>query len=335
MPSVTLVAALVGAVWAFPTLVAAQRDPIIPDSVLISIPEKWIRLVGRESLRESRTIVVPTVLHYLSVDGAMRSTSAAVRGNATVTIEYTVVGLEKTVVEEMAQGVEMDFIARLRRQGLTVLGYADIESNPLVARMERRAVDTTYGTPIVRNDASRTTYAVVAPTGRQLFPADPRRPALGFLALAKELNAIVIVPELWVNAPRLARARMQIPGRLAAGMNADPGLDMHQASVAFVTPSGAMGSISLNEALATLSADAGALNLAHADSFATGVSSNVATMQALDRAGMIGLARARGAARNKSRNDQLDFVVAPRAYHLAVLVGAASFFQVAAAQIAR
>jgi hypothetical protein len=312
---------------------SAQRDPIIHDTVIVPIPDAKLKVVSREALKESRTIVIPTVLEYLSIDGTMRSTSAAVRGNAQVTFEYTVVGLTDSFVEEMAQVAQWDLIARLRRQGLTVLDYLDIETNPLVARMGRQKVDTTYGSAIVRDDASRTTYAVVAPSSAQRFAIDPRQPAIGFQALAKELNAIVIVPELWIRAPRLDRQRMQIPGVLAAKLNADPGLDLQKASFSFVTPSGVMGSISLTEALETLSQDVGAIVHAGADSLATGVA--VGGGGLVLEAGMIGLSRSRSAARNKSRNDQLDFVISPSPYSLAVLVGAASFFHAAAAAIAK
>jgi hypothetical protein len=247
---------------------------------------------------------------------------------------YRVRGLTTPFVAELAALAQMDLRDRFTRLGATVTTYADVANNPLLAGIPRLAVDSTYHAPIEQLNSATTTYVVVAPTDSQLFAGAAYRKHIPFRELARATGAVVVIPELWFNAPQLERGGLGRPGQVTASMSVGSGMDLAQASLTFITPNGETGSITLMSPLLDVERGVGTLVRLNADSARFGAQS-VASLTALSQAGLIGLASARLTGGNLVIENSFDLVIGEGEYSVGVMRGAASFFKAAAAAIAQ
>jgi hypothetical protein len=314
---------------------ADAQARVSPDSLLMHVPAHALSVSGEGGLRGARRFIVPTAVLHLSVDGIMRSSANTLRSTATVRSMYMVRGLTLPFVGHLAEQVLADLQSRLEGQGATVQGYRDVAANPLVRAVPRLVIDTAYRAPVVRDGTGLTTYAVAAPSDSQLFAGAPQRKHLAFRALARESGAVIVIAELWFNAPQHTRAVVGPPDRLTAGLNVNPGLGLVQAALTFITPTGATGAVSLRVPLNDLDVGVGELKQLSTDSVRFGNVLRSTDLMTLSAAGVIGLADARTRGGNAAVEAYLDFAIDENLYGAAVLRGAASFFRSAARELVR
>ena len=309
----------------------------MPDSMLLPVPALQLSASGPARLGESGTIIVPTVLLHVSLHGSIRAPLSTVRTNTVVTVAYAVIGLEKSVLEEVAQVAQGELIARLRRSGLSVSGYEAVADRPEVARLARLAVDTAYGAPVIHDEASRTTYAVIAPSDTQAIGWQGKDQRSRLTALARQMGATVVIPELWFQAPQLQRfVGLTLDGTIT-GASISSNMDLLRASLRFVTPSGDTGSISLNEPLTDIALAVGEVTLVEADTTAL-ITTLTGMIQKAERArgDTANADRPRSRpARNWTTRNQFEVAILLGVYSRAVMRGASSFFQGVAVTVRR
>jgi hypothetical protein len=253
---------------------------------------------------------------------------ASVRTNTAVTVAYAVVGLEKPLVEEIAQVAHGELVGRLRRAGIAVASFDSVSGHPAIARLARLPLDSAYGAPIVRDDDLKAVYGIVAPSDTQAIGW--RGNEAGLAALARELGATVVIPELWFQAPQLQRFSSLIHGGFSIGATVASSMDLERASLRFVTPAGDTGSISLARPVVGLSDNIGEVRFTRVDT--TALMTTAAGMRArvLGRPVVDSGVAPQRPARQWLTDNEYEIVVAPGRYTRAVLRGASSFFQAAA-----
>ncbi len=303
----------------------AQQSRILPDSALIAVKPERLGLVGIKSLRGAEKFIVPTVLLYLSIDGTARAADHSVRVSSAVSGEYRVLGLQAPFVQDLARSVQSDLAARFRSTGASLLLYEEVQSNPLLSAVQRLPVDTSYGVPTAFRRMPRTTYAIIAPSDAQRFAGAELKKHQAFKNLARETGAVVIVAELWFQSPQFERL-LSPPEEIAAKMIMSPGMDLWQAALTFITPSGATGSITHMTPIVGVGRGIGDLIQTGAD---TAQFSNSMVRRLLGS----GIGKSLGS--NVFATTTLNFVVSEGPYSDGVLRGAMSFLSAAIAVIER
>jgi hypothetical protein len=242
---------------AFAAPVSAQSAP------LLDIPVSKLETAGTRNLRESSTILVPTVLLNIAADGSL----FAVRQSAASEppeYRFTVKGFDKEFLRGLAQRAQDDFVQQLRAKGLIVLTYADLKDHDAVLRLGRLKTKQTHLLPYRNDRFSAANYLIATPSDEQAFKAGNAGNAATFREVARELRASVIVPEYWINAP-------QVWGENAAGYksafketNVAPGLDLYSAYFWLLNSDGAVGSLRLKDAVSNVAPSVGELRPAKA-----------------------------------------------------------------------
>ena len=324
-----------GSLLAVATSLGAQQSVLMPDSMLVAVPESSLVESGRARVGASGGVLVPTVLLHVSVQGSIQSARLVTQSSvAGLTFEYVVAGLEKPLLEEIAQVAQSELVGRLRRAGLSVSTYDSVADNSIVRGLRRLAADTSYGAPVVRGDEGRTVYAIAAPADTQTFSLDAGGRA-GLIRLAKTLGTTIMIPELWFNAPQLQRTASMSHGflltRMSSGASIAGSMELNRASLFVVTPAGDTGSIALSTPLTGLSDDVGELSPARADSGAERTARSATAVRVPGDAGIV----VPGIRRDRTATTEYELVVAPGRYSRAMLRGAASFFQGVAATVPR
>ena len=323
MPKMNVSHSIAAAILSF---VAAQHltaQQILPDSMLKPVAERTLLIAGPRTLQNATRFVLPTVILHVNADGAPRATALTARTTTTVSTEYQVLGLRREFVEETAGYVQAELARMLRAKNLEVLLFEDVKGGSAIPKLATLEADTMYGTPVLKENGPRTTYATVAPSLLQLFAGDPLKKHLKFAELARETQAVVLIPELWFNSPQTNRA-LGSPGRTTATINVGEGMDLTKGGLFFITPRGESGSITLAVPLANVSADAGTMLHTEADSNATRTASGItfgSTYLGLSYRGVF--------ARNQSNSYAFGFAVKEEHYGLGLLVGAMSFLNAA------
>ena len=313
----------------------AQESAILPDSLLIEVALDRYALVGMTPLRGAQKFIIPSVLLYLSIDGAPRFSSVTVRSSASVTTEYHLLGLKKTLAEELAQHVQTDLARLFRAAGMTVQLYDDVRSGSSIASIARLPVDTMYGVPTIRMTSPRTTWAVIAPSDAQSFAGAQLRKHLAFRNLARETGAIVIIPEIWIQAPRVERMPLGQAGTVSVGASMEAAMDVAQAALTFITPTGATGSITHMVPIPDVATGIGSFAQIGSDSLQYGNALSAADLSFLSGTGIIGVSQARAPGGSRANVTSYNVMISEDNYSLGVLRGAISFLKAAVDAIQR
>lgn len=222
----------------------AQAAPIaIADAIDLS---GKLDIKNADELRGPQTILVPTVLVRLSLKGSLtvvnsgrfyQTDGKTVRAKG----KYMVAGLEKAYVQGLAQQIQDDLVARLRAAGHKVLTYADVKDNPEVVKMGRHKADEGYAMPTDSPRGTNNTYLMVFPSDDQAIDPPFQGYGWGFRKVAKELDAIVLVPEYRVDAPLLGGSKRHGLSSRGASVSISPDMTM-QVFAPFWTAKGKWGS---------------------------------------------------------------------------------------------
>jgi hypothetical protein len=291
---------------------------------------KRLAVSGGPLSRDSRPVLIPTALLYLSLEGSMSASSQTTRSAASVTLDYRVVGLRKVDLEELALVIQTELATRLQERGM-VVREDDAQVRAVAARPATVPIDTAYGVAIVRDRALKTTFGVVASYGAQPSDLSHDRSLAAYRALAREHDIIVMIPELWFTAPQLTPEKGFVPGAVSARMTVSQGMDLQRARLTMIMPTGATGFVSLKDPVTGLSENVGAIVALAGDSTRFGTAS-ADDRRAMTAAGLIGL-RANPQGGNALSANSVELRVSRGAYSRAVLRGAASFFQAGVAVI--
>ncbi len=225
--------------------VLAQGAPLtVPDP--INVGDK-LDVRGEDELRGPRTILIPTVLLRLALKGSLtvvnsgrfyQTDGKTVRAKG----KYMVAGLDKAYVQGLAKELQDDLAARLRAAGHTVLLYDDVKGDAEVMKMGRYKPEEGYGVPVDSPRGTNNSYLLATPTDDQAIDPPFQGYGWGFRKVAKDRDAIVLVPEYRVDAPLLGGSKRH--GVTSRGASVSISADMQfYASMPFFTPKGKWGSV--------------------------------------------------------------------------------------------
>jgi hypothetical protein len=321
----------IAAILIVATDISAQSARIVPDSQLMRMPATGLDPSGAPLLRESPNVIIPTTLLYLSISGSLKASSQGTRVGSTVTIDYDVRGLDRAELEEVALLARADLSDRLRDRGFTILDANAAGASHLLARIERFPTDAGVRAPTVLDAERSVAYAIVAPTDSVAFDRRSEQSLAALRALARELNAAVLIPELWFQAPQMDGRKDYVRGAYSAQVTVSQGMDLARASLTIIAPSGAVGTIAMKQPLVQLSDIVGNITPTGGDSARfTGLGAR--DLRILGRLGSTAQERGTGTV---LANSDVIFDVASTAYTRGILRGAASFFQAVAMAVAR
>jgi len=249
-------------------LLAQAAQITIPDPINLA---GQFNSGGEKELRGPRKILVPMAIIRFATRGSLfvanqgrffesNGRSARAKG------KFVVAGLEKAYIQDLARQVQDDFIARLRAAGHTVLTYADVQDNAEVVKMGRYKPDDDYGMPTGSgNPAMKNTYLMAFPSDAQAIDPPFQGYGWGFRKVAKELDAIVMVPEYIIDAPLLTGSRRNGVSSRSASVAVYPEMLVF-GHMLFWTPKGGWGYFRLNQSIGELSDNVGEIGAADDDS---------------------------------------------------------------------
>lgn len=195
-------------------------------------------------LHDSKTYVVPYVQVLASTDGDMWSDAGSARMHA----KFYNYGIDKATMQDLAKQLHADLVSKLKALGITVLTYDDVKDTDTMKGADRRTPDKDP-----QYDGMNTTqwrgagpHYVIA-TDRD---EDNIKPALqgiawGLRGIAKDKDAIVLVPEYWFGMP-VASSEQQTGAFMdQAGVYVVPGMRLIMANAQFINNRGRGGAVQI------------------------------------------------------------------------------------------
>lgn len=304
----------------------AQQAQVVPDASMIPLSASDLVAAGMDGLKGASTVLVPAVMVHVSVSGAMKVSDTRVRGTAIANTEYFVTGLRKSDLEEAALVLELELVARLRAAGLTVLRYEDVKDRAALNGVVRLAADTVFGLPITKNATIKTTFATITASDDQSRAWDLRTPPPALSDLARQTGAVIVIPELWFLAPQMEGAKAGSFTNPTAKVQMRSGMDLFEASLTLVMPSGSTASMRLKKPVTGLADAVGDLELVSEETVYFGA----AAVGALQLVSGASLARTSSSPGSRISKGSFVLTVNPGQYSSALLIGGASFLRVAA-----
>jgi hypothetical protein len=193
-------------------------------------------LVGKFSKIEEKTIVLPSALLHVAVDGDVWSVNNggmfSKGGTAKAHAKYFVSGLDREFLQGLAQKAHDDLAQRLRAAGFTVKTFADISADPELVAHDRYDVDAEYGLPT--DERNGINYVIVAPSNEQALEGGLRTYAWSMRKLAKAQQAFVVLPQYNIRAPQMWGEKGGGYKRNTAAVALAPDLSMGFATLYFV-----------------------------------------------------------------------------------------------------
>jgi hypothetical protein len=193
-------------------------------------------LVGDVPKIEEMTIVVPTTLMRVTVEGdawsvsggGMLSNAPAAKAHA----KYVVTGVDKAFIQDLAKKAQDDLVQRLTAAGFTVKTYADVKDHAEIVGHGREKVDADYGMPT--DGVNGVTYAIGAPGDDQVMSGGLRTFVWSMRKVAAGLGALVIVPQYNFASPLPYAEKSSGYKRNSASIDMVPDLQMGFATFHFV-----------------------------------------------------------------------------------------------------
>ncbi len=180
----------------------------------------------------------------ISCYGSVWAQSKKGGGNAQAHGKFYVRGLDKPLLQGLAQKLQGDFVAKLRATGATVLTHDDLKADPLVAGHGRLSPDDKWGFPTTSKDPL--TYIRVTPTDEQQFERGlAASPTFWMHSLAKEKKLIVLLPEITFTVPQMWGEVDSGYKRDSAGIAVNSTMLLHGGMVYVDNPQGSFSSIQI------------------------------------------------------------------------------------------
>lgn len=262
-----------------------------------------------KAIKAGTTIIIPTTVAYISIDGSLFVVNQK-KGTAQAKAEFSVAGLDKAYLQELAGKVQADLVSRLKSAGFTVQLNDEIKGHAEMAGKEMLKVDEDFGMPT--KDQNKVNFAIATPNDAQTYKPPMQGYAYGFRKLAKETGSIVMIPEYVFNAPQMWGEK----GHSSAKVNMAPGMNLTWATINFINGKQAIGQFLLKDQLINTSEKVGELALLDQDKSSFG--------------GALG---GFGAGRIKKNKGSYELVVDKAAFEAGVMRGAMSYHEAVIAQI--
>ncbi len=150
----------------------------------------------------AKTYFVPSFNLAVSYAGSVWAQSKAGGSNAQAHGKFYVRGLDKALLQGLAQKLQDDLVAKLRALGATVLTYDDLKAEALIVGHGRLTPDAKWGFPTFNLDPL--SYLRVSPTDAQAFERGlSASPIFWVHPLSKEKNLITLLPEIVFTVPQM------------------------------------------------------------------------------------------------------------------------------------
>lgn len=172
------------------------------------------------------TVVVPTVLVNLAVDGSAFVANQKDFNSVQAKGKFVVGGMDKELAQGIAKQIYDDAVAKLRAAGIKVLTYEDIKDDPSVVEIKRREPHEDWGLPYLNDRNSRINYVIATPSDAQAFKAGLTGITRPFWKLAQARGATVFIPEYWIDAPQMWTEKEGGYKRISAEVNIAPGMTL-------------------------------------------------------------------------------------------------------------
>jgi len=197
-----------------------------------------IDTTSEDTFADSKTYLIPTVYLHL----AARNATFVKHESARATARVLVKGLDKAYAQGLAKQAQDDLAAKIRAAGFTVLTYDDVKAD--LAGFDRMKDNAEYGLPTRLIDSTPgIDFAIAAPSDEQAFDYSfAQGPVFQFRKLAKEKNAVVIVPQVFLNMPEVASQGSSHALAASVALTVMPALKLHWAWV-FAQSGGDAGNI--------------------------------------------------------------------------------------------
>jgi hypothetical protein len=190
-------------------------------------------LVGKFPKMEEKTILVPSALLHVGVDGDVWAVNSggmfSKGGTAKAHGKYFVTGLNKEFLQDLARKSQEDLVQRLRAAGFTVKTYEEMKSVPEIVEHDRYDIDKDYGMPT--DDRAGINYVIATPTDEQAFKGGLRTYVWSMRKLAKAQDVFVLLPQYNIRAPQMWGEKSSGYKRNSAKIDLSPDLTMGNATM--------------------------------------------------------------------------------------------------------
>lgn len=296
-------------------------------SAFAALPASNKRTLAIETSHEknfgdSSVIIVPTVFLKLSVSGhifvakqgsALSAVGGGSPNTARASARYSVQGLDKKFVQEVAAKAYDDFVAQLRAAGYTVKTYADIKDK--LQGAERMKPDATYGLPVESDRNKVHQFVVAAPSDEQAFVEGLSGGVFNqFMKLGKSTlgEGTILIPTYTIMSPQIGGEVSESYSTISAGIKSAPGMTLATVNVPLLTQKGGWGDAHLKTQYLPIAEKVGELS----------------TKDTTDKAGNTfskGVSILTGTGQINTKSANFTFVVDHDAYSAGVMEGVSAF----------
>jgi hypothetical protein len=191
-------------------------------------------------------------------------------GTAKAHAKYQVAGMDKAYIQDLAKKAQDDLVERLRAAGYTVKTWEDVKNDPEMVKQDRLEIDKDYGMPT--KDFGGVTYVIGTPTDEQALKGGLRTYLYSLRKVAKNQDALVIVPQYTINAPQAAGEKSSGYKSNSASVSVSPDLGIGNATLYFVNAKEQGGLLMQQGANRLIAEDVGAVVEAGKDNYSLGSS---------------------------------------------------------------
>lgn len=211
-----------------------------------------VKVTGTGGL-SGKTYFIPAVTLYVSATGDVwAQNKGGLFSNAPKAQahgKFYVKGLDKALVQGVAQKIQDDLAAKLTAAGFTVLTYNDLKDQPVLVSQERLKIEANWGMPVKGNTwtSDPLTYVIATPTDAQAFDRPITGPLFWLRNLAREKDVVMVAPEITFSVPQMYGEASEGYKRAEAGISTNPAMKLQGAFVWSMNGKGAGTNIQVLE----------------------------------------------------------------------------------------
>lgn len=213
-------------------VMAASAAPLAAQDAPFEVNLDRVKVAGGNRLGDSDTYFIPTF--YLLV--AAKGSAWASKGGAQAHAKWFVDGLTKEMMQDFSKKLHDDLATKIRAAGYKVLTYDDMKGDPALAEKNLMGTDEKWGMPTRKGIFESTRFVVGTPTDAQAYSFGITGPVWPFRGLAKDKQVVVLVPEIWFQAPQVSAKTEEGYKRASAGINFNPMMILESAVVWGLNP---------------------------------------------------------------------------------------------------
>ena len=171
-------------------------------------------------MKDAETYFIPAVNLYISHHGGL----FVANGKASAKTKFVLDGLDNEYAQGLSRQIQEDLATKLRAAGLKVLLYEDMKADPEVVKRDRLEADKKLGIATKEGPGGAITYVLATGTAEQAFKPAMQGPAWPFRGFAKDKKMMVLLPELWVDAPQMLAEKSRGYKSSKASIDVEPGM---------------------------------------------------------------------------------------------------------------